>query len=195
MFSAFLTVTSLVVIVGCLTYLWVLRRSGATRTYHDAELRWMPAELRSARLIVSERDTSALIDGTRINLRPDQVYRTADGRVVPVDTKVRNARAAYPYDIIQLSLQAVALSQHPANLQGAHVGLHGYVRCVRKGRGRSPARPHYVKVQLLGEQALGELVRRYRDVVAGRVIPGCQSNPRACAGCGYRDRCDRRTIR
>lgn len=155
-------------------------------SYAHEEHRWMPVELRTARLEASERDFVARIDGNPVPVRPDQIYRTADGRLVPVDSKTRSGARVFPSDVIEVSVQRLALAQDPRFTGNARVADYGYVRLARGGRN---GRPAYKRIELMTEDDLTQLYRRYQDVVAGRLSPVCQTNPRACAGCGYRARC------
>ena len=150
--------------------------------YASAEHRWMPDELRTARLETSEHQLTARIDGDAIPVRPDQVYRTSAGQLVAVDTKVRRGERVYPGDVIEVSIQRLALSQASRYVGTVRIAPYAYIRLRPPG---GQGRPVYKRVDTLPEAELVKLYRRYQDVVAGRVTPRCQTNPRACAGCGH----------
>lgn len=85
----------------------------------------MPLELKIGSVYMNEREIS-MIEPVRLHGRVDQVYRTPDGVLVPVDTKTRNRHRTYSSDILQLSIYAVIL-RHQESLPVAN---HGYIRSV-----------------------------------------------------------------
>lgn len=115
----------------------------------------MPLVLRLAKLVMSE---SAIRTQQPIPLHgiPDQLFRTWTGKLVPVDTKLRQVPQVHTSDIVQLSVYRVILrhsQQHP-------VAHYGYVRIVTK-RANGTTRTRYVRRRLMSERAV---VARYRKI-------------------------------
>ena len=183
MSALLLIAAAVLILVGVVAYRRASLDAGASTygRYLKNEWRRMPAELRTATLFASERDLSVVLDGDRIPVRPDQVYRVKIGNLVPVETKTRNGRAVYQYDVIELSLQRLALME-----RGLPVSNYGYVRLVP--RDKDPV-PQYRQVDLLDKSKVEALYRRYQGILAGDIRPDHQANPRACAGCGHRRVC------
>ncbi|MBE2295880.1 MAG: hypothetical protein IAF00_13065 [Phycisphaerales bacterium] len=73
----------------------------------------MPEDLRSAKLVASERSYRCE-KPVALSGRPDQVYRLSDGMLVVVDTKRRQRSQVYAADIAQLSIYRVLLSAQKA---------------------------------------------------------------------------------
>jgi len=175
---------ALLVLAGGLAYFRAGRdlRDDASRSYQEDEFRWMPDELRSATLSQSEKQSYVDLAGARIPVRPDQVYRTSDGRLIPVETKTRRGTGVFLYDVIELSVQRLAV----AKSAGANAAHYGYVRIKDRQGNR---RPTYKRVDLLHEGQLTALYHRYLGVVSGQITPTSQDNPNACKGCSYRSVC------
>lgn len=85
----------------------------------------MPSELRWASLFMNEQ-TIRMERPVRLVGRVDQVYRTQDDLLVPVDTKTRTQHRVYDSDIVQVSAYAMILRSDPT----LRVANHGYVRTV-----------------------------------------------------------------
>lgn len=157
---------------------------------YEAERSAMPGELAGATLVMSEerRLLRASLGSHQLVAKPDQVFRTGDGRLVLVENKTRQRAIAYDGDIIELSVQAYTLRHsRPANLLRSPVADYAYVRTVGNGRSK------YVRVNLLGDNALSELADRYVAIRARRRAPSSQSNVNACGKCAYRPKCPART--
>lgn len=161
---------------------WNERRD-QTAIHERYERPSMPAELRTAQLLMSEKLLRAEIDGEEVAVKPDQVYQTIESQLIPVETKTRNRVTVYDYDRIELSVQRLALAQKYGQ---ERVAKYGYVRVIHPDRGH---RPHYIPVKLLSYEDLAALTRRWKSVVAGDVSPSSQTHPRACRGCGFRKKC------
>lgn len=102
----------------------------------------MPAELEQGRLVLSESLISTLLP-VPLKGRPDAVYRSRGGLLVPVETKVRSCPMVRVRDIVQLSVYRVILEGSPlAGHTDAPVADYGYVRLVVNGR------PVYCQVPL-----------------------------------------------
>lgn len=148
----------------------------------------MPAEIASGTLALSE-DRRILIGhagGHRLTAKPDQVFLTRDGRLIPVENKVRARPVVYPYDLIELSVQALTLVQgRPKELRKHEVAPYGYVRAMNPSTRKSC----YLRVELLSEADLGVLASRYVAVRTGRERPSSQQNRNACARCQFLSKC------
>lgn len=167
-----------IALVVCLVLL--LPRRTARRSYEAIERAAMPRELAEARLFASERYFPSRGD-LPLGARVDQVYRHGD-QLVCVEGKTRSFAAVNESDRIELSVQAYCLRSH-----GHRTSSYGYVRLVIPGRP-----PLYKPVQLLSDDQLGWLVRRYRDLHQGRAQPAPAGNPRRCIRCPQAPKCPHR---
>jgi len=178
-----LIAAGVLVLLGAHAY-WRAGQDASGRTkrgYFADEFVNMPSELRKSKLLASERDGRAVLDGRRIVVRPDQVYQTEWRTLVVVETKTRLRLITYDYDIIELSLQRLSWQQ-----KGRQVEPYGYVRLVHRF---GAAKPQYRKVDLLSEQDLVRLVHRYEGIVSGDIKPAQQTSAKACQGCSHRKVC------
>jgi hypothetical protein len=160
--------------------------------YADA-LAEMPEEIATATLVMSEdrRILTGQAGRFRLNAKPDQVFLTVDGRLICVENKSRSWFATYPYDLIELSVQRLALQQsRTPTLRHAMVADYGYVRVVNRGTGRS----RYIRVDLMDQVALEGLAERYDAIRKRRLQPTAQKNPRACQSCQYASTCQVRAV-
>lgn len=151
--------------------------------YEVTERPNMPDELAAGRLLFSEAQFYAE-QPVPLVARVDQVFLSTGGLVVPVETKTRRAHRWYPYDAIELSVQAVVLRySKKVRLPGA-IASYGYVRVISDGRP-----PAYLKVPLLSEAEVTAIYRRYQDLRAGRVAPRPSHHPSLCSRCPQAARC------
>lgn len=151
--------------------------------YEATERAAMPAEIATARLVLSERRLST---NRPIPLvaRVDQVF-LVDGRLVPVETKTRFLREVFLYDRIELAVQAVVLTYaRPAELRAYPVADYGYVRLVRPD-----GTVVYRRTDLPGEQQVVALAQRRLHLEQGRAEPRPPVSTRICRSCGQRNRC------
>lgn len=175
------------VVIGAALYLggaWDAYLS-SQGSYASDEWSRMPAELRTATLVASERDTAASIDGARVGARPDQVYRTAGSKLILVETKTRYRNVTYLSDVVELSVQRLAIDQSNKD-PGTAIADYAYVRIIL--RGRKP-KPTYKKVRLLTADQVTQVYRRYQAVVSGQIAPVAQSRHAACKNCSQRANC------
>ena len=160
--------------------------------YADA-LAEMPEEIASATLVMSEdrRILTGQAGRFRLTAKPDQVFLTVDRRLICVENKTRSWFASYPYDVIELSVQRLALQQsRTPTLRNAAVADYGYVRVVHRETGRSK----YIRVELMDEVALEGLAERYDAIRNRNLPPTAQKNPRACRSCQYASTCKVRAV-
>lgn len=129
------------------------------------EVSLMPKELRDSTLFMNElpvsTDTPVPFHG-----KVDQVFRTSTGMLILVDTKSRDSVKSYNSDVIQLSVYRFIL----ARTYGSSVAMHAYVRILR---GQFKPEVSYVRVQLLGDDAMVHLWREYNDIREGVFQPEC----------------------
>lgn len=157
-------------------------------TNYADELAAMPKEIATAALVMSEdrRILTGQAGRFRLTAKPDQVFLTVDGRLICVENKTRSWFATYPYDLIELSVQRLALRQsRTPTLRHATVADYGYVRVVNRSSGRS----RYIRVELMDQVALEGLAERYEAIRNRRLQPTAQKNPRACQSCQYASSC------
>lgn len=128
----------------------------------------MPRELRGATLFLNEQDISTT-EPVALHGRVDQVFKTAKGVLVPVDTKTRGSTCIFKSDIIQLSVYRVILeakfgSQYKVSKRGyVRVVIHtGDEECVR-----------YMPVELLPERRVVVLWHRYSALRSGEMKGEC----------------------
>lgn len=139
---------------------------------------WRPEELKRGRVVMVEKDL--YLDGAfPLAGRPDQVYRLPNGLHVPVENKNRDFHRVYETDVAELSLQAWMLRR-----LGMPTAAHGYVAANNRKTGERKA----LKVQLGDDQYCERLIRRYQDLIEGRV-EARRSRGKKCDNCGHRRRC------
>lgn len=186
--SALIVVIGIVLaLAGAILYVLAGRqiRQDARTEYDLGERSRMPPELATATLVVSEKNLGATVAGCRIPVRPDQVYRTLEGRVVTVETKTRARMATYQSDVIEMSLQALAME----DLYPGQVAPYGYVRVIIRRQGGGTAPPKYVRVNLMSRDEIEALYWRYQGIVDGSIKPTCNPSRAACASCSHRAVC------
>lgn len=163
-------------VLAAATYVVFGRQQGAG--YEQDERSRMPAEIATAKLLMSEQ--KLMSDGlVPLVARVDQVFRTSDGRLIPVETKTRRQARWFPFDQVELSVQATILRH-----RGAAVAEYGYVRAKLAEGG-----VRYLKVPLLPDETIFDLARRRQALMAGRAHPRGASTPAQCRNCGHRARC------
>lgn len=163
-------------------------RQRSTSVY-EAQRDEMPVEIADARLVMSEDKRILKGRAGRFQLmsKPDQVFLTRDNRLVCVENKTRGWFATYFYDTIELSVQALGLSQsRPRELRNAVVADYGYVRAINRVTGES----RFFKVELMGQQALEGLAERYHAIRCRSLTPTAQKNPKACQRCQFAMDCE-----
>ena len=146
----------------------------------------LPTELRSASVVLSERDLSTTMP-VPLHGRCDQVFD--NGRFLyVVDTKRRKKPAVYLRDVIQLSVYRVILERESQRLIGYHrsVSPTGYVRVTGYGT------TSYLQVKLLTTTQVVALWNRYWELKTRKAA----ANPRVavvqvCSACDQAPRCPR----
>lgn len=148
--------------------------------YESSERSSMPAELASARLVVSEQTFR------RRGRRPffakiDQGFKTVDGRLVLVETK--NHHQVTVSDLIQLSAQAIAIASEVGSKYG-RIADYGFIRLQALN-----GPPAYHAYKLYPEHVLDQLVDRYHLLKEQRVSPLARPIQSRCARCVFRRQC------
>lgn len=139
---------------------------------------WRPADLKAGKVVLVEDDLFTNAPYPVVG-RPDQVYRLPNGLHVPVENKNRDFHRVYETDIAELSLQAWLL-----RLNGMPTASYGYVAANSRRTGVRKA----LKVELRGDAYCEGLIRRYLDLIDGRVKARA-SRGRKCDTCGHRGVC------
>lgn len=147
-------------------------------------LEGMPEDLAGGELMMSEVEIETALP-VPMHGRVDQVYRSANGLVVPVDSKLRGRARVEPGDIVQLSVYGFILRHgfRDGELGGA-VAPYGYVRAAMG------VRAQYLPVRLLNDEAMIAIYNRWvavRDGVAGQVR--FSVGGKTCGSCAGRDLC------
>lgn len=166
------------VLLGVSAVLFV-RHSARTRGFDE---RWLPPELRGAAIAYAERTFRSHRRG--LVARLDRAYRRDGGELTLVELKTRDRSAVYMRDIIELSVQRLAVQDEVRE----RVSLDAYVLVQRRKTGkRAP-----MKVRLLGEPEVMAMRDRYRELVAGAVRNARPATaPAMCQNCGHLSTCSR----
>lgn len=170
MIHAWLLVLGGIVSVALAAYLFMVWR-GLSQD-------WRPEALKRGRCVQVEQDLR-VDEPFRIIGRPDQVYRLADGLHVPVDAKNRDHHRVYETDKAELSLQAWLLRRH-----GMPTAGYGYIAATNRRTGERRA----LKVDLGDDAYCERMIRRYFDLIEGRVAPRASRGAK-CRTCGHASYC------
>lgn len=122
----------------------------------------MPRELRGATLFLNEQEISAT-EPVALHGRVDQVFKTRNDVLVPVDTKTRRSTCIFKSDIIQLSVYRVILERKFGHQY--KVSKRGYVRVVIESGDEEVVR--YMPVELMPERKVVGLWHRYSALKQG----------------------------
>ena len=178
-----MTTTATIVVVllfaAGLAFFW-LRES--SRGPNDVGEAWLPRELRSAQLAYAEQTFRS--PARKLVARIDRAYRLG-GQLTLVELKTRARAAANPSDVIELSVQRLALQDQT----GEHVSMEAIVLAQDRATGaRVP-----IRVRLMDAEGVEALVRRYREIRTGRTSSALRpaKHPRMCANCGHRAVCSK----
>lgn len=169
-----LTVLGLVVVAT----LYSLSR---TRDDFADDERGLPASLRGARLVHAEETFRSVV--RRLVARLDRAYEVA-GELVLVEFKTRRADVAYMADVLELSVQRVALQDE----RQVRVSKTAWVVTQNSDTGKRV--PH--RVTLLGTAEVEALRLRYLEVQAGGGrAPSLARSANQCTHCAHRMACER----
>jgi len=171
---------ALAVVAGAV--LWLLRSARHSLGGHRSDLEWLPADLLDATLVWSEKAFRCRWP-TRMAVRIDRAYRSADNELVLIEFKRRAVRRVHLSDRVELSVQRYVLQQ-----AGHVVGRRAYVVVIVPDGRCSRALP----VELEDAQQVQSRVARLVALRERRASPRGPMHPAVCAGCGHRDVCPRR---
>jgi hypothetical protein len=152
------------------------RRGPRVRAGDDQGL---PVELRDAQIAFAE--VTFRSHRRRLVARLDRAYRTSDGLQL-VELKTRARDAVYISDVIELSVQRIAVEDEI----GEQVSAEAWV--VVQNSQSGARRSH--KVRLLGLGEIMVMSERYNDVVRGKVArPSPSRSLSQCAQCSHQAKC------
>jgi CRISPR-associated exonuclease Cas4 len=145
------------------------------------EKRWLPADLRDAKLVYKERTFRARRP-LRLIARVDRAYRRPDGTLVLVELKTRAVAKTYFSDVIELSAQRVAIEAQT----GEAVDGTAYVVVQRSDHGAGKiARP----VRLLSAAEVIAMARRREMILSGAAVARRTKSLALCRQCAFRREC------
>ena len=157
-------------------------------SYDAAERQYMPPEVASGALVLSE-DLIRVRIPAKVVAKTDQVYLTTDGLLVPVENKTRTRDVVYDYDRVEISVQGFVLRHgRPAHLRKYQVASYGYVRVLVDGR-----RPRYHRVELESDLNIVSMRQRRLQIDAGTAEPRPPANARICMTCPKAQSCKLRS--
>jgi hypothetical protein len=172
-----LIATLLAVAAVFLMVAWRLSRTGTLKRT------WRPRELARAKLVYLEQLFRTSTPASFV-AKVDQVYRRPNGRLILVELKTRSRHRTYLSDIIELSVQKVALE----GATGEVVEPYAFVHVVAPDHSASSP---YHRVALLEASQVVALERRREAILAGRLSANYAKSLRACRDCVFRAGCDR----
>lgn len=111
--------------------------------------------------------------------KPDMVWSTKEGLLVPVEFRSRHCQEIRQSDIDQLSLAAWVLRQN--GHRTAEFGVLVFDKRSLFGRSSRP-------VYLRSNEACEALVRRYLEIIDGK-RPASRANNRRCRSCAHLHEC------
>lgn len=149
------------------------------RTREARDQRGLPDELRGAEIAYAEQTFRSR--RRKLVARLDRAYRL-DGVLKLVELKTRSRDIVYMADVIELSVQRIALQDET----GQPVARDAWV--VVQSSTTGARRPH--QVTLLGVNEIENMRERYAAISQGQIRdPHPARSNRQCETCGHRDRC------
>jgi CRISPR/Cas system-associated exonuclease Cas4 (RecB family) len=145
----------------------------------DREFKWLPEELRAAKLKYAEQ-TFQIEQPIALIVRVDRAYALGT-EIRLLEFKTRRRSQSRRTDVIELSAQKLAIEKST----GATVSEHGYV-LIQDSRNKRRMVRH---VQLMEKAELLALAKRREAILAGLVEPRYTDMPRICQMCSYRKEC------
>lgn len=170
--------SGLLTVVGVVVVATLYALSRRRRDSEDDE-RGLPVTLRGARLVHAEETFRSA--ARRIVARLDRAYEVA-GELVLVEFKTRRANVAYMADVIELSVQRVALQDE------RQVPVSRTAWVVTQNSDTGKRQPH--RVTLLSAAEVEALRARYLEIEAGvGRAPTPARSDNHCPQCGHRAVC------
>jgi hypothetical protein len=172
-------VIGLLTVLGLLVVATLYSLSRRHDDFADDE-RGLPASLRGARLIHAEETFRSAV--RKLVARLDRAYEV-DGELVLVEFKTRRANVTYTADVIELSVQRVALRDE----RQVRVSKTAWV--VTQNSETGTRVPH--RVTLLSTAQVEVLRHRYLEVQAGLgQAPALARSTNRCLHCAHRSACE-----
>lgn len=141
---------------------------------------WLPTELNHATLAYSEQ---RFIASAPVSLGAivDRVYRRPDQQLVLVEFKRRDRAVVHDSDIVELSVQRLALE----GASRESVSEYAYVVVYLPGTERMAA----TRVRLQSKDEIEALIARRSDVLNGVMPPRRAHLPGLCESCAFKVEC------
>jgi len=172
-------VCTVVICIACFLCLW--RSRGAIAV--QAERASRPEALFDAKLVYMEK-LFRVFKPVGLVAKLDRAYRTPSGLIVLVELKCRWINRPFLSDVIQLSVQKMAVEGQT----GQTVSSFGYV-VVKAPSKRTLQTAH--RVELMPDEDVIALVRRRDEILARRITPRYSESQKMCQACAFRSQCDR----
>ena len=141
---------------------------------------WLPPDLRGAQLVYAERLFTAT-EPFLMTARLDRAYRDKKGIIILLELKTRMADRSYLSDVIELSVQRLALMASGSDL----VADYGYVVVQRSANAKRISH----RVKLLPSEDIIALVQRREALLSGQAIPTFACAPGLCQICAFKEPC------
>ena len=182
--STIINFTILVIFLWALWWLWI--NYGQRFVDQQEHNRWLPHELQDATIAFTEKEFRAR-SPFPVGAVVDRAYRLSSGLLVLVELKQRERVKSFPSDVVELSVQKLAIEASGSG----KVAPHAYVVC------QSPAtrRKTPIRVALLTEDEIIQLRDRHVALKTGRVIPIKVDHPAICKTCGFLAECKPASIK
>jgi hypothetical protein len=170
-------VVALILLIAFIASAFLLARRRSVLI--DPIARGLPAELHGAEIAFAERTFRS--HRHQLVARLDRAYRTPMG-IQLVELKTRAHDVVYMSDVIELSVQRVALEDET----GEAVSSQAWVVVQNSRTGMRRPR----KVRLMETEDIVAMRERYADVVQGRVgRPDPARSTSQCSQCAHKVRC------
>lgn len=145
----------------------------------EHDLRGLPEELRRAPMVYAEQEFRS--HSRKLVARLDRAYRI-DGRLKLVEFKTRSRNAVYRADVIELSVQRIAVQDET----GQPVSKDAWVVVESTATGERESH----RVRLLDTREITDMRARYIEISQGTLsdLQPARST-RQCESCGHRERC------
>lgn len=169
-------------VFGLCTVVALVHRRSPVSMAVEAERASRPEELSDAKLVHMER-LFRVSKPVGMVARLDRAYQMPSGLVVLVEFKSRGINRPFLSDVIQLSVQRMAVEGQTRQA----VASHGYV--VVRAPGKHASQTAH-RVELMSDEQVLIVVQRREDILAGRVAPRYPESRKMCRACAFRSQCD-----
>lgn len=142
-----------------------------------------PEVLQDAKLVYMEK-LFRVATPIGLSARLDRAYQMLSGEIVLMELKSRRINRAFASDVIQLSVQRMALQGRT----GKTVTSYGYVNVKIPGK---PVQQTTHRVELMSDTEVVALVRRRQELLAHRIAPRYSNSQSMCQKCAFQSQCDR----